>query len=66
MHLKRCFDDMMQEAVMPQGVHPNLAVKFDEIFWLVERVGGDIGCEKRRHTSARTWADSTAITLYMN
>ena len=65
-HLKRCFDDLIEEAGMSQGIHPSLAVKFEEIFQLVEHVGGDIGREKRRRTSARTWADSTAVTLYMN
>jgi hypothetical protein len=57
---------MIEEAGTSAGVHPKLAGKMDEIFKLVEHVGGDIGREKRRRTNPRTWADSTDVTLYMN
>ena len=50
LHLKQCFDDILDDAVSPTGIHPKMGSVFDNVFRNVEEVGhgGDIGKDKRR------------------
>ncbi|KAJ7572445.1 hypothetical protein C8J56DRAFT_1081956, partial [Mycena floridula] len=64
--LKRCLDDMLDTATAPGGVHPKMAKVLDKVFTQIEKVGGDIGANKRRRTMPRTWKDSNANTLFLD
>lgn len=50
----------------PQGVHPKLATVLESAFVKVEKIGGDIGKDKRRRTNPRTWEDNNENTLYLD
>ncbi|KAJ7474946.1 hypothetical protein FB451DRAFT_1465249 [Mycena latifolia] len=56
-HLKRCWEDMMGVLDNPRGVHPKMAAILEGAFGKIERIGGDIGKDKRRRTNPRTWDD---------
>ncbi|KAJ7574254.1 hypothetical protein C8J56DRAFT_803234, partial [Mycena floridula] len=64
--LKRCFDEMLETAGVPGGVHPKMAKILDRVFTQVEQVGGDIRRDKHRRTMPRTWKDSTPNTQYLD
>lgn len=50
----------------PRGVHPKLAAILEGGFTKIERIGGDIGRDKRRRKNARTWDDNNANTMYLD
>ncbi|KAJ6614053.1 hypothetical protein B0H10DRAFT_2046363, partial [Mycena sp. CBHHK59/15] len=56
---------MMGAIDNPHGVHPNLAAVFEGAFAKIEKIGGDIGTDKRRRKNPRTWADSNSNTMYL-
>jgi len=66
LHLKRCFDDILDAAASPTGIHPKMGSVFDNVFRKVEEVGGDIGKDKRRRRNPQTGRDSTRNTLYLD
>jgi hypothetical protein len=68
LHLKRCFDDILDAAASPTGIHPKMGSIFGNVFREVEEVGasGDIGKDKRRRKNPHTWRDSTKNTLYLD
>ncbi|KAJ6616229.1 hypothetical protein B0H10DRAFT_2037908 [Mycena sp. CBHHK59/15] len=65
-HLKRCWEEMMGAIDNPRGVHPNLAAVFEGAFAKIEKIGGDIGTDKRSRKNPRTWADSNSNTMYLD
>ena len=66
LHLKRCFDDIIDAAGSPTGIHPKMGSVFENVFRKVEEVGEDIGKDKRRRKNPQTWRDSTRNTLYLD
>ena len=66
LHLKRCFDDILDSTVSPTGIHPKMGSVFDNVFRNVEEVGGDIGKDKRRRKNPQTWSDSTRNNFYLD
>ena len=63
LHLKRCFDDIIDAAGSPTGIHPKMGSVFENVFRKVEEVGEDIG----RRKNPQTWRDSTTRnTLYLD
>ncbi|KAJ7160655.1 hypothetical protein C8R43DRAFT_947865 [Mycena crocata] len=66
LHLKRCFEDMMGVLDNTHGVHPETASILETAFGKIERIGGDIGKDKRRRTHARTWEDNNSTTMYLD
>ncbi|KAL0945116.1 hypothetical protein HGRIS_001434 [Hohenbuehelia grisea] len=65
LHLKRCFEEMIETAARPGGVHPKMAKALNRVFDGLDSVGGDISRHKRRRKAQRTWKDSNANTLYL-
>ncbi len=47
-NFKRCWDDMIGVTNNPRGVHPKMAAILENAFAQIEKVGGDIGRDKRR------------------
>ncbi|KIK58321.1 hypothetical protein GYMLUDRAFT_146041, partial [Collybiopsis luxurians FD-317 M1] len=50
---QEAFENMLSAASQGQGVHPKLGQILKRTFDQVEKVGGDIGKEKRRQTMPR-------------
>ena len=48
------------------GVHPKMGSVLEGVFGRIERVGGDVGKNKRRRTSPHTWKDSTQNTMFLD
>jgi hypothetical protein len=65
-NLKRYFADIISVAEAPAGVHPKMANVLENIFGPLREVGGDIGKQKRRRTSQRTWKDSNSNTMFLD
>jgi hypothetical protein len=57
---------MLGAVDSPGGVHPKMASQLENVFERIEKVGGDIGEDKRRRKMPRTWADSTENTMYLD
>ena len=62
----RCFDDLLEVAQLPSGMHPKMATVLEDVFGPLERIGNEIGQEKRHKTNPQTWKDSSRNTLYLN
>ncbi|KAJ7432626.1 hypothetical protein B0H11DRAFT_1759960, partial [Mycena galericulata] len=65
-HLKRCFETMMEVMQDPCGVHPKMAKVLEKTVAPVERVGADIHRDKRRRTNPCTWADNNENTMFLD
>jgi hypothetical protein len=65
-HLKRCFEDLLDVTSIETGVHPKMAYILEGVFQDIERVGGDVGRDKRRRKNQHTWKDSNRNTLYLD
>ncbi|KAJ6598587.1 hypothetical protein B0H10DRAFT_2085844 [Mycena sp. CBHHK59/15] len=65
-HLKGCWEEMMGAIDNPRGVHPNLAAVFEGAFAKIEKIGGNIGMDKRRRKNPRTWTDKNSNTMYLD
>ncbi|KIY68663.1 hypothetical protein CYLTODRAFT_252877 [Cylindrobasidium torrendii FP15055 ss-10] len=61
---REAFNDIMDVAQRQNGVHGKLARIMKRTLADVDKLGGDLGRDKRRRTGARTWKDSNANTLY--
>ncbi|KAJ6607443.1 hypothetical protein B0H10DRAFT_2071742 [Mycena sp. CBHHK59/15] len=57
---------MMELLENPRGVHPKMAKVLEKTCSKLEKVGGDIGRDKRRRTNPRTWADNNENTMYLD
>ncbi|KAJ6597889.1 hypothetical protein B0H10DRAFT_2086842 [Mycena sp. CBHHK59/15] len=57
---------MMGAIDNPRRVHPNLVAIFEGAFAKIEKIGGDIGTDKRRRKNLCTWADSNSNTMYLD
>ena len=56
-HLKRCFDDdMLIASSSSAGLHPKMGSIQDHVFRQVEKVGSDLGKQKRRRKAFRQGA----------
>jgi hypothetical protein len=65
-NLKRCFANILSIAEAPAGVHPKMADVLENVFKPLREVGGDIGRQKHRRTSQRTWKDSNGNTMFLD
>jgi hypothetical protein len=57
---------MMDVIENPRGIHPKMAAVLESTFGKVERIGGDIGKDKRRRKNPRTWADNNSNTMFLD
>jgi hypothetical protein len=58
---------MLDVIENPQGVRPKMAAVLENTFGgKVERIGGDIGKDKRRRKNPRTWADNNSNTMFLD
>ena len=65
--LKRCLDELLGCYDNARGgAHPKAAREFEKVFGALEKVGGEVGENKRRRTGARTWKDHTNNTMYID
>ncbi|KAF5367894.1 hypothetical protein D9757_011246 [Collybiopsis confluens] len=63
---RKNFEELMNTAGQSRGVHPKLGQYLKRAMDEVDKVGGDIGIEKRKRKMPRTWKDSNEITLYLD
>ena len=51
---------------LQHGVHSKMADVLENVFGPLREVGGDIGKQKRRRTSQRTWKDCNSNTMLLD
>jgi len=60
-YLKRNIDDMLDAIYGPTGAHPKTIASVNAVFDHLNKVGGEIGRDKRRRKSTPTWKGAHKI-----